>query len=84
MHDAILRAIGDGIPLRGHRFQASRGKGDKARVTFTMQAHWDTIARGRSLPAEKDPKESLVELWGLGNVRLGDDDEPGIVFPVAS
>jgi hypothetical protein len=84
MHDAILRAVGDGIPLRGHRFQASRGKGDKARVAFTLQAHWDAIGRGRVLPSEKDPKTSLIELWGLGDVRLGDDDERGVVFSVAS
>jgi hypothetical protein len=83
MHDAILDQIGPGVSLRGHRFLGSRGQGDKARVTFTAQAHWSLLKASRELPEAKDPKPILLELWGLGDVRLGDDSQDAIPFPEA-
>ncbi len=78
MYDQITMAIGAGVPLRGNRFHMSRGQGDRSRVRFTIQAHYSQLPRQKPLPAERDPKVSLLELWGLGDVVLG-DDSPNVV-----
>ncbi len=68
----VLDSLSEGEDLRGNRFKFERGKGDKARIKVELIAHYSTLKVGKELPPAADPLPTLAELWGCGELRLGD------------
>lgn len=73
----LLDQAGDGIPLRGLRYRIERGKGDKARCKVTPQAPYSCFKESPPLPPAMDPKQTLIDLWGLDQANFGDEEEDG-------
>lgn len=48
--------------LRGNRIQVSRTKGDNGRLVVQVLT---AIQNPEALPPEKDPKASILKLWGM-------------------
>lgn len=74
--DAELPA---GESLQGQRFELRRGAGDKARFVVTFRTPMQTIKPNWVCPQPLDPKQTLLELWQLNDIKLsfGDADEDG-------
>lgn len=58
---------GDLTSLRGKRFAAARGKGDKARVYFSALSDWSDFTTGK-LPEDLDPEKTLLKIWGYDDI----------------
>lgn len=59
---SIRGQLGKDVSFRGNRIQVKRGKGDNARLIIAVLA---ALPNSNSLPAGKDPLESIMALWGL-------------------
>jgi len=62
---SLLSQLGDRGSLRGNRIQVKRTKGDNGRLLISVLT---ACPEPNALPKEKDPQESLLKLWGLGDV----------------
>jgi len=73
--EQLERGIGQDGNMRGWRFSMERGKGDKARLTVNVLAHISRFPEAGKLKEAQDPKSTLMQLWGLTQGSLGDDNE---------
>jgi hypothetical protein len=72
--EQLERGIGAGSTFRGWRFSMERGKGDKARLKVMVLAHISAFGEKAHMKPEQDPKPVLMQLWGMSQGNLGDDN----------
>jgi hypothetical protein len=74
----LCNLIGDRGNLRGLVITAKRGKGDKARLTISLQGNRDNEMD--RYPAGIDPQETLMALWGLRKMKVHEDENSSVDF----
>ena len=72
--ETFLSFFPKGTMIRGQRIQLTKGNGDKTRVNISILPPLCSPGSS-SLPQPKDPKKTLIELWGLlpEQRRFGDE-----------
>lgn len=74
--ETFLTFFPKGSMIRGQRVQFNKGNGEKTRVNITLLPPLCSVD-STALPQPKDPKKTLIELWGLlpNTGRFGDETD---------
>lgn len=64
--------------IRGQHLRITRGSAKTARLKIEILERWNAVLQG-PLPAEKDPRIPLLELWGLDPKLVSFAEEVAVV-----